>query len=297
MSDLEHQPGQQSGTNPQNAETTPDLKALHAQPAIVPDKQHRDDRHEKKGLLVKAGVIAAGVAAVGATVFGLSSHGSGDKSTAPRHETSTSASANPNKAGNPSTNENETETTREPRLLSVEQYKDGNSLVRAFTDEYNDWMMSGATMDNANAQADHLDESLDEYARSVTEPLDKGFEEALFTKDAIAIPDVHKYIESITGHHRAIVAIYFATAGPGKDITDKEPYVYKDKVTEVNTVSESKSEIVVNYRYLQTDNSDQNTANNIWGNEPANGQTGGSSVTFKNVNGFWKVSNTTYYAD
>src|SRR5689334_536652 len=108
------------------AETTPDLKALHARPAVIPGKEHRDDKGS--GLGKKIGIAVGGLALVGAGFFGAKVAGNGDHAPTPDRKPVATSSPNPSE-----TKPTQAETSDfTPTELSVEKYQDGDALIRAF---------------------------------------------------------------------------------------------------------------------------------------------------------------------
>lgn len=83
----------QNTTNPDIADSTHDLKALHAQPAVVPPREHRDERMGWKKPAAVVALLGAGAAAAFGITKAVGDHESANH--VPERSPSTSAPANP----------------------------------------------------------------------------------------------------------------------------------------------------------------------------------------------------------
>lgn len=243
-------------------------------PAGLPQEKNR------KPLIIGGSALAAALIAGGAWL-GLSG---GDKATEPRVEPTASAPASPGDA-EPSA-EAPVESGDSPTELTVERYQDGDSLVRAYNAEYNDWMMSGATPETQANQ--DFSVTADEYIDGVNAPIDDAYVKALFVDDWQDRPQLVDFVAEKEQVHHAGVFVNMLTTDSG-NLDDLEPYNAGWNITSVNVDSQSATEIVTSYRYERWDNSDRNGANQILAH-PIDGVVGGVTVTFINVDGVWKIS-------
>lgn len=236
---------------------------------------------KRKPLIIGSTALVASLIAGGAWL-GLSG---GHDTVKPQADQTTSAPATPGET--PVTTSPEVVVAKVPEL-TVAQYPTADSLVRGFVAADNAWVMSGATPDFAKNQIQHVNDGVDGYTASITEPLDAKYTGALLVDNWQNVPGLRDYAATQTKVHHAAVAIYLSTTNSG-DAADKVPYTESEEVTNVTVASQTPETIVANYTYVRHDNSDQNRGDFFTGSH-VDGAVGSLTVTFKNVKGVWKLA-------
>jgi hypothetical protein len=240
---------------------------------------------ERKGSWKKPVAAVALLGAVAAGAFGYKQLASGDS--APNPDRKPVATSSPNPGESKPTKAETSEFM--PAELSAEQYKDGDALIRAFDAERNKWMMSGSD------EEDSIDWANPESSiRSLAEKNDVKFIDTLLVSNWRENPDLQSTIASFMDQHYAVLyanALTTETHYP----EDKVPYTQGQDVTMTNVNKASKDTMVVSYRYEMRSNADENRGDQYLTND-VNGSLGGSTVTFQNQNGVWKISDIQSFA-
>lgn len=256
--------------------------------AVVP-KEHRDDRHKEKtgfGWKKPAAAMAL-VAATAAGVFGGAKALGGDTNTEPRQEPSASAPANPG----------ETKETQDPNdeisdfapvALTVENYQDGDQLIRAWNSERNKWVMSGVDMEEEVDWADP-----EASIAGIAADYDTEYIETLLVDDWQERPQLYDMVVSYIDQHRIVLNASIMTTDSTQP-EDIEPYEEGQDVTMTRIEESTPDQMVVTYRYSRWSNADQNRGDLFI--ENVNGKEGGETVTFVNQDGVWKISDIKYFA-
>lgn len=255
---------------------------------VIPPKEHRDDKDEKKLGWKKPAAAVALLGAVAAGAFGgVKALGGESDSNSGRPNVEPSASAPATPGGEVTPSNPETEATAEPIELTVDRYDNGESLTRAWMEQYNDWMMAGATPETAENRDPIL--GLEEYIDSVTNPIDEAYLSALYVSDWQERPQLVKEVDDYTRIHHAIVYANMGTTDSGEP-EDVEPYESTWDLTSVEEVSNTGDEIVVEYHYEVSDNSDRNRAEEFVTPTYSTPVPGGTRTTWIQENGVWKIS-------
>ncbi len=181
--------------------------------------------------------------------------------------------------------------------LSVEQYTDGASLLRAWYKADNN-SINVTDVQAIEAQSQTNTDGipgLNKIVDTVNAPLDQAYASTYLIDHWQENPDLIKFVNQSDKLHHVVAYAQWATS-PGKDPTDLEEYKFANKLTSVNVVSQADGQMVVNYRYVAWDNADKNHADESVIGKSYKGDVGGATVTFVAVGGEWKISDMVYYA-
>ncbi len=252
---------------------------------VVPPKEHRDDKNDKKLGWKKPAAAVALLGAVAAGAFGGMKAMGGDEKIDIRPTTPTaSAPANPGETEAPQN----TGSEYAPVELTVERYQDGDALIRAYNAESNKWVMSGVDKQDSIDWADP-----EGSIRLISQEYDEAYIDALFVSDWQERPQLQEMIATFTSQHEVVLNASIMTTDSTQP-EDKEPYEQREDVTMTEVVEATPDQMVVSYRYEMWSNADQNRGDMYI--ENVNGREGGSTVTFLNENGVWKISDIKYLA-
>ena len=253
---------------------------------VIPPKEHRDDKDEKKLGWKKPAAAVALLGAIAAGTFGgMKAMGGGEKTDILPAQPTASAPANP---GETEASES-TESDYAPVELTVERYQDGDALIRAYNAESNKWVMSGVDKEDAIDWTDP-----EGSIRLISQEYDEAYIDALFVSDWQERPQLQEMIATFTSQHEIVLNTSIMTTDSTQP-EDKEPYEQREDVTMTEVVEATPDQMVVSYRYEMWSNADQNRGDLYI--ENVNGREGGATVTFLNEDGVWKISDIKYLAD
>lgn len=251
-------PEQRRSTNPDIAESTHDLKALHAQPAVTPDKEHRD----KKGMSLKTklGLGLAGLGIAGTAGFiGKSLAGGSEAAPAPR-EPEASAPVTPGETAEPTP---EVEPEVDKYSLAVADYSTFEEVVRAYYVKDSEYLASAS----------------DTY----DQPGDPKYLEALYGAGWENNPELAEYVSDIRDISVVVSTNHFATGENG----DTE-YEHNVEVTDIQDVVEGDGQVSGLVTIHSTDNIMETVlAMNAEENLDSVAQ---FHLTFTDVSGYWQVT-------
>jgi hypothetical protein len=258
------------------------LKTIDAQGTAKVPKVDHDARHNNKGHMFYLGAagLAASLAATGIFVGSkfMGSEANVDDKAPVNKEPGISAPLSPG------TVEEDT-TSAKPSELTVERYNNGEAIMTAWNESYNDWIMAGATeemYDNEDILVDR-----DDYIVDVTTPLDEAYLSTYFISDWKERPDMVAFAEEITAMHTANLHLYMSTFGI--DPKDTEPYEQSRRLTSTNSEVISDDQIETSYRYVREDNSSKNRGEELLGSK-VDGVEGGATILWQKEDGVWKIA-------
>lgn len=258
---IEQQPPKHT-TNPDIAETTEQLKALHAQPDAKVPVEHQDDRKDGMSLKTKAGLLLAGLGIAGTAGFvGKSLAGGGEASPAPTTpEASAPVTPGPAETQAPSP---EVETEMDKYGINVADYPTFEEAVKAFYQKKEEYYASSS---------DKMDQ-----------PGDSKYLDALFGPDWASSDELGEYVSDTQALSVIISTNHFATGENGTT-----EYEHTIQVTGVEDVSEGSGQVAGLVTVHTTDNiMDTVLAMNNTENLDDYAQ---FHLTFTDVDGYWQVT-------
>ncbi len=265
------------------------LQTPESPAALAPAPQ----QEKKLGWKKPAAAIAL-IGAVAAGAFGIGKMGGGDNNTAPRQETSTSASSNP---GESNTAETQTDGALD-FTFNAEAYADNpKQILTDFFTKFNEWQNTGYT--KAATSADRRYELGDDeaYAHELNQASNEQWVQDVFVSDWQSNSNLVNWLNTDEKVHDANISIALKT-GDGSNRADLEPYKrYTDlDMDSVVVQSASANKIVVSGLTNGRDNRDKNNAGRISVGVDPNGEHGGETITFVKVGDTFKVSNIEAYS-
>lgn len=248
----------------------------------------------KRSPLVRIGLVLGGLATVAGLGVGAKAALDGE---APESRSETGNSATPNTGGSEAPSESPTvsnpeviDTAIAPTELTVDRYKDGESLARAFTEQLNGWINAGGTQETIDNEP--LTANTDDYLAGIAAEYDQAYIDALYVSDWASRPELAAEVEEKIRIHSAVLNAYHGTS-VSVDPADLEPYVDSFTVTSVNEISNTGDEIVVEYQILREDNSEMNLAENYLTSTYPEPTPGANRLTWVQEDGVWKVAGDT----
>jgi hypothetical protein len=249
--------------------------------------EHRSNRGRNIILGTLASGLVTAIVIAGGNKLINSDKGGSAENPAPNPDRTVSAPATPGEAtADTPTNPDGESLANGPTELSVEQFKDGESLANAWNTQANRWIMSNATKETKDNE--DFSTSRKEYVARINEPIDNQYIDTLLVANWQNNPNLVRLVEETTRIHYNTVLINLSTTDSDRP-EDLEPYEIGEKVISSKTISESNKEIITAIDYERWDNSDKNGANDFLEN-PINGVTGTDTLTWTNVDGVWKIS-------
>jgi hypothetical protein len=268
---IEQNPDQRQRTN-DIAETTPDLKALHAQPSVIPDKEHRDDKGKWKKPIAAFALL--GAVAAGAIVGHNKLSGNEANPTPDRKPVATSSPNPGEKPANP-------DTPAAEFGLEAKDYANNPAQAAVdFMDQYNQWLNTGVDVKAANADRRfelHDDVS---YAAELNKASDDAFAAEMLVPNWQDNQNLVQFMQNSIENHKLNSSLALVTTDSGT--ANKEPFrSYLDVVpgtTDVKSASPKGFEVFV--AWDGRDNSDMNLADEHYQGRDTDQETGDFTLTF-----------------
>ncbi len=251
---------------------------------VIPPKEHRDDKHDKKLGWKKPAAAVALLGAIAAGAFGGSKVMGGENTSepVPPKEPGVSAPAEPGQnEKDPEANEGEVSFT-----LNAEKYVDNREqLAEDFVAEYNEWQNSGYS---AEAISDPKRFETDDatYAMSLNEPYDIQFSSEMLVDDWQTNPNLVRWYTTGVENHHDNTQLALRTAPPEdggtreENVEQYQRFVDLAPGTVVANDPENADEVVVYFEFTGRNNQDKNISEEHSSSFDPNLETGDWQLTF-----------------
>lgn len=252
--------------------------------ALARAAQADAEKKSKKPLIIGGSALAAAIIAGGAWI-GLSG---GDKEETPPSEPTAAAPAETGSNG-------ETDNTVEELVvepISAEVYTTPEAVMERYVELYNEWTTANARPETREGYLQDINQGRESYIARINEPVDDAYAETLYAPGWQENAQLREVVDGIKDEHALVVLANMATTDSLND-ADLEPYTAGLRTTSFDVIEQSEHHIVVDWRFIGWDNADQNRAELFV--KSIDGRTGGSRMTWENIDGVWKISDTDYY--